>query len=385
MWSPTATSWRSVTRRYRKAAIVKYPARDLVNEVPGILQLHQPVNIFSLRVRGKMRKTHDILKSMTALIVSYIFLFVVAAAILFVAGNAVHARLDARLKGMVHLLVSVPQTPHSLSSRHAHEVAVTADLYARLHELRIPFVLEAAVHGVGEEIHFYLSVAKIHHSHAVRLIETLIPGAYVTHSEEYQLWLENGNVAGGYLRQTFPSCIPLKTGQKGLFEPFLMMLRALSNLAVVGEGAAVQWVVQPAGPAALADVRDHLQKFERGEYHPSRHLHEAFALTPQSIKLIEQKARSPLFAVNCRLVATELAGNAKGLLKNLLSHLETDPQTHPIHNHLAFTAPKDMQDFFKLFLNRRFAPNQTMILTADELATFFHLPGPATAIPKLRR
>jgi hypothetical protein len=271
-----------------------------------------------------------------------------------------------------------------------HEIQLSAELYRRLWELSVPFVLEHAVHGVGEEIHFYVSTPKVYAKKVGRLIETLWPSGYTTATEEYELWLtgspeQGGHIAAGYLEQAQPYCVPLKSGLRGHFEPLLGILRHFSALAAVGEGAAVQWVVRRADPRLIKDIGDHLQKFQKGEYHPSRHVHEKFVLTTQTVKLLEEKANSPLFAVNCRIITAAGSGNAERILTHLGSHFEAGSTTDEQHNHFRLVTPKQIDKTLDAFLNRRFDPGQEMILTADELATYFHLPGSTTAVPKIKR
>ena len=91
----------------------------------------------------------------------------------------------------------------------------------------------------------------------LRLIETLWPTGYVTPAEDYELWLDStpendGHIAAGYLTQVKPYCIPFKSAEKAHFEPFLGVLRHLSNLAAIGEGAAIQWTVRTADPRRLS-------------------------------------------------------------------------------------------------------------------------------------
>ncbi len=328
---------------------------------------------------------------MNVLATSYLFLFFIIAIGLFLIGRLVEKMLMRQRQGWVRLLVIVPQGLINPFANHKpHEINQSAELYRRLSELNIPFTLEASVHIVGEEILFYISVPTLYSKDTSRLIETLWPSGYVARADEHELWLGNatesdGHVAGGYLAQARPYCIPLKHAQKGHFEPFLGVLRHLSSLAAVGEGAAIQWVVRRADPRLVEDIGSHLQKFERGEYHPSRHVHEQFILTPETVKLLEAKVKSPLFAVNCRIVTAAATGNASELLDHLASHFEAGSTTSDQHNNFKLIKPKQTDRLIEAFLNRRFEPTQEMILSADELATYFHLPGSSTAVPKIHR
>lgn len=328
---------------------------------------------------------------MELLSTTYLLLFFTLAWVLIYVGYLFEQKMTAGRRGWGRLAVIIPKGAIQPSAQEHHsEVNQSAELYKRLGELHIPFTLETAVHSVGEEIHFYILVPRFALRKTAKLIESLWPTGSVAHADEYDLWLaetpaEGGHIAGAYLTQAKPFCIPLKTAFKGHFEPFLGLLRRLSGLAAVGEGAAIQWVIKSADPRLINDIADHLQKFRGGEYHPSRHVHEKFMLTPETIKLLEAKAQSPLFAVNCRVVAARSGGNGRAILKDLVGHMEEVTTVSDQHNAFVMATPKSADKFLDAFFNRRFEPAHEMILTADELATYFHFPGSMTATPKIKR
>ena len=322
---------------------------------------------------------------------SYLLLFFIIAFGILAIGRMVEKMLMQMRHGWVRLLIIVPQgLVNPLANHRPHEIFQSAELYKRLGELNIPFTLETAVHSVGEEIHFYLYVPTFFSKNVCKLVESLWPSGYITRADDYELWLGNspensGHIAAGYLAQVKPYCIPFKSAQRGHFEPFLGILRHLSGLAAVGEGAAIQWIVRKADPRLIEDIGDHLRKFQEGEYHPSRHVHENFLLTRDTIKLLEEKVSSPLFAVNCRIITTGSGGNAKQLLEHLASHFSAGSATGREHNQFKLEEPKQPERLIDAFLSRRFEPSQEMIITANELATYFHFPGPTTAAPKIKR
>lgn len=328
---------------------------------------------------------------MEVLALSHLLLFFIMAFGLLIIGRLIEKLVMQKRHGWVRLLVIVPQgLINPFANHRPHEIDLSADLYKRLNELNIPFALETAVHNVGEEIHFYISVPTLYSKTTAQLIESLWSNGYVRTAEDYELWLGNspknhGHVSAGYLSQAKPYCVPLKSSHRGHFEPFLGILRHMSNLAAVGEGATIQWVVRKADPHLAIDIGNHLQKFRRGEYHPSRHVHEHFILTPKTIKLLEEKVSSPLFAVNCRIITAATTDTAENLLSHLASHFEAGSTTGDQHNNFKLVKPKQIDRLLDAFLSRRFEPSQEMILTADELATYFHLPGSTTSVPKIKR
>ncbi len=289
------------------------------------------------------------------------------------------------------LLLIVPESLiNPFAAHRPHEIALSSELYKRLGELNIPFTLEAVVHTLGEEIYFYIIVRNRDKRRVHSLVESLWPTAYLNDAQEYDLWLddkaEKGNVVGGYLTLVRPYSIPLKTADRGHFEPFLGLLRGLSTLAAVGEGAAVQVIVRPADSHALASVGEYLQKLENGTYHPSKHMHEEFIITPETIKRVREKVGSPLLRVNFRIITSTTTGDAEKIFKHLTKHIEESSHDRAQqHNVFAAKIPKDQLSLTRDFLEYSFNDAQEMIMSTDELATYFHLPGPTTAAPKIKR
>ena len=323
---------------------------------------------------------------------SYLLLFVLVGIVIFFLGRALENRMERDARRYVRLLVIIPRSRHGNGlGRDKHEFECSVDLYKRLGELRIPFALESVVHGLGEEIHFYLCVTKRHMKAAERLVLSFWPSAYIAEAEEHELWISSEAaggiaIAAGYLTQTSPYLLPLKTAIKGSFEPFFGLLQHLSSLAAIGEGAAVQWIVRPADPRITADVGKHLQALQSGSYHPSKHLHEKFVATPDSLKILAQKAASPLFAVNARIVIAGPQKSAEEILARLASHFATSSVAGSQYNSLTVvSAKKNTERLLDAFTARSFEPAQEMILTAEEVATYFHFPGNNTTAPKIRR
>lgn len=329
---------------------------------------------------------------MELLAYSYFLLFVLIGIGIFFLGRILESRMEKDSRSWVRLLVIIPKSRHAHGlGRDKHELESSADIYKRLGELRIPFALESVVHGLGEEIHFYLCVTRQHSRAATRLLLSFWPSAYVAEAEEHELWIGSeapgGNsIATGYLTQAAPYLLPLKTAIRGNFEPFFGLLQQLSGLAAIGEGAAIQWVIRPADPRIIADIGKHLQSLQSGSYHPSKHLHEKFVLTPDSIATLAQKASSPLFAVNARIVVSGPQKSAADILARLSGYFSASSAAGSQYNSLTVVSTKKhTEHLLDAFTARSFEPAQEMILTAEEIATYFHFPGSNTLAPKVRR
>lgn len=328
---------------------------------------------------------------MEELATSYILILCLSGIGLLLLGRLIELRMLRSRKEWVRLLIIVPQGLAAPLLKHSEkEIALSTELYKRLGELGIPFTLEAAVHALGEEIHFYMCVPRYGERRTIQLIETLWRSAYVHHADEYEVWLPDApttqeHITAGYLTLAKPYSLPLKVAHKGNFEPFSGVLRALSNLGSMGDGAAIQWVIKPADPRLMRDVGEHLNRLEKGEYHASRFIHEDFLVTPGATNALREKAHAPLFAVNCRIISARTHGNASFALDSITKAYVAGSLQGTQYNSFAVNNTRNPQKLITNFLNNTFEPAQEMILSAEELATYFHLPGPTTPFPRIKR
>jgi hypothetical protein len=289
------------------------------------------------------------------------------------------------------LLFVIPEEfTNPFGKEQPHEMDVSAELYRRLHELAIPFGIEIVVHSLGEEIYFYIlarhkDVYRVH-----KLVESLWPNSYLNQSEEYDLWLGHSadinHVKAGYFELKRLYSIPLRTALEGSFEPFGHILRQLSALAPIGEGVALQMLIKPADEKTNLAIGEYINKLEAGQYHQSKHVHEEFLITPDTIKKVKQKVSSPLFAVNARLIATASSGQAERVFKQIGKQIESDSlDSTGQHNQLVLRTAKQLPELINAFLHFEFNESQQITLNAEEIATYCHLPGSHISAAKLKR
>ncbi len=325
---------------------------------------------------------------MTPLAVSYFLFLLIITGLVVVIGRAIERKIDSNLQKSSRLLVIVPQGLINPFREHRpSEIALSQELYRRLGEFNISFTLEVEVYGVGEEIQFFITVALHNKKRVVRLIETLWPTVSVEEIDGYENWhsgTDGSTLTIGYLQQRKPYSMPIEVAHRGHYEPFSHTLRQLSRLTPLGEGAALQWVVRPANPGIAEDINELLRQLGAGHYHISRHLHETFVITPENLKLIKQKVAQPLFIITARVAAaSDHLNRANAIVHALAKTLEG--RSSDQLNQLALQEIKQSDRTIDAFLSRSFEPAHSIILSAEELATVFHFPGPTTPIPKIRR
>lgn len=321
------------------------------------------------------------------LALGYIFFLVLVLWFAFTIMNyATHRRFWARHRYEL-LLIRVPQgsevqpfgATHTLS-----EMGATAELIERLAGYHITFALEAAVHHVGEEIHFYIYIPKAKKREIVAHIQSIFSGAEVE-AGDYDVWMEGGAVEVAYIHQAKPFLVPLSSAAKPTRDVFADVLRRFSQMKVIGEGAAIQWIIRPFSPKRRNECVRTIAALRGGSARSFRLIDEGFLVTPQTIEILEEKLESPLYSVNCRIaIAHADKAEAKRIMKSIGEAL-AGASTGMLYNELYVAPAKKADRALALFTRRSFDEKEEMVLSARELSNIFHFPTRHSASPKAHR
>ena len=145
------------------------------------------------------------------------------------------------------------------------EIGRTEQLIANLAALGKPFVFEAAVPHIGEEIHFYLAIPKRLQEIAAKQIQGLWNGASVTPAaEDYNIFNPAGAVAGAYVTQKETYALPVRTYAEIGADTFGAIVGGLSKINAIGEGAAIQIVARPAPAKSKKMISDAIKNIRKG-------------------------------------------------------------------------------------------------------------------------
>ena len=352
---------------------------------------------------------------MPFLIIAGIAILTVLAFIaLFFAYKIAKRRLIGSLFGLRLLAIELP---HRLEDKDKaellKEINRSSQLFSSLANLKIHFVFEMAVHNVGEDIMFYLAVPESAIQFAMSQIHGLWPEAQVKTADEYTIFHLGGGVSGAYLKQKTNYVLPIRTFDEAELDTFAPIISNFSNLELVGEGMALQVLAKPAVSSAknkiskaIYELRkgkklpDMLQESSLGSADPFKkigeiskilspenskkaELKEPVIVDEEAVKIVSKKISKPLFEVNVRLIASAISQfQADNLLESLAGSFQQF--SAPLHNELKVIKPKNLKNLIFRYTMREFDSGQTMVLNADEMASFFHLPITATGVPKIK-
>ena len=262
--------------------------------------------------------------------------------------------------------------------------------------------LEAAVHHIGDQIHFYVSVPEKFVPFVSRQIEGLFKDARVEEAQEYNIFQPEGYTEALYLKQDAYYALPLRTYTESDSDTFSPILSTLSKIQEIGEGIAVQVIIQPIDSSYKKNILTALRNLKKGGKFEdavggSIKLKDFFGGAPTSpegkekeqnidqegIKMIEQKLSKPLVLVNYRiLISATTQMQVDALRESIVGSFKQFEA--PLRNKLKIIRVKNTHKIAYQFSFRQFDAHQAIVLNTEELVSMFHLPTSSTLASKIK-
>lgn len=341
-------------------------------------------------------------------IISFLIGAVLGLAVYFIFRFLIRRRIFESLS-LALFLIKIPKEnlPQSAPEKDFKlEINRFEQLLAGLVAIKKPFIFEVAVPHVGEEISFYLSVPKRSSETAIKQLQGLWNGASVELSvDDFNIFNGNGVTSGAYIMQKESYALPVRTYAELGLDSFASIVGGFSKINEIGEGASMQVVLRPAGSDAKKKIHGFIGALKKGESLRKVFGHEfplsfsefSHALNPKkeeeekkeriidedAVKALEAKIAKPLYEVNVRLLTS--AGSkfqAEDILEGLLAGFGQFGA--PNRNEFKIIKPRNVKALARQFIFRNFEPSQNMILSSEEVASFFHLPALSTETPKIK-
>lgn len=334
----------------------------------------------------------------------------------FVLLGAIRTRASiARSIGMSLFLITLPRDPSAPGQQKSEKesISVMEQLYSSFANLHVtgwnkflygePYIaIEMAVHHIGEEIHFYMSVPRSYEQIFEKQVHGFFPSAQVEKVKDYNVFNPQGVSAGAYFKLKQSPILPFKTYQKLEADPLSELATALSKLEKEGEGAAIQILIRPShqlGFRSLAQkVAREMQKglpfskamslAKSSNKQQAKPGEQAQAMSPfedDVIKAIQIKASKPLFDTNIRIV---VSANDQSRAEQILNDIAgsfvqfSSPDTNSLD--MTKVHSKALNKLLFNFSFRLFDNFQTNVLSTDEITSLFHFPLGTTFAPRLK-
>ncbi len=274
-----------------------------------------------------------------------------------------------------------------------------------------------------KKISFYVNCPRHLQQLVEKQIQAQYPHAYIEEVKGYNPFQKNGKLEVEELQLSKQYVYPFRTYKSTETDPLNALTNAMSKLSE-NEGAAIQYIIRPAGTAWQSRPRRMALEIQQGkspelvekghayrlligllrgvgrglagtgsnkQYQPS-HIHKDLSgyaspiqLTPMQqeiVKKLEEKASRPGYEANIRIVTSStIPGNAQVHMRNLLaSFLQYNM---PPFNGIR-TKKRDKDDILKDYIFRVFRDHSNCILNTEEITSLWHLPTPYIETPNIK-
>ncbi|MEP7166903.1 MAG: type IV secretion system DNA-binding domain-containing protein [Candidatus Woesebacteria bacterium] len=242
--------------------------------------------------------------------------------------------------------------------------------------------------GVGSilkpEDHFTFEIVALHESIAfyvtvpaelTDLIEKQIYGAYpsaeIEEAEEYNIFSEGGKVAFAALTLASQTYLPIKVYKDLPTDGLSLLSSALSKMDE-GEGAIVQFVLEPAGPGWQRAGSKYVADTKKKESDPQK---ASYNHDPKKLDAIETKASKPGFKVALRVVVSSIdARRANSHLTNILgAFAQFSSPTNSFKRSRILFKQLFMVDFIYRYMP--LFDRGAFVLNSEEMSTILHFPN----------
>jgi len=279
------------------------------------------------------------------------------------------------------------------------------------------FTLEIAVSGEREDIAFYIAVPSDKEDLFEKQLLSIFPKARAHHvPADYNVFLYGGATEISYAMYTNDAILPLKDYRDFEHDPLSVLINALTKIEAVGEGAAIQFVINPIGRMYEKRYQKVLEKLEKGsplskalldtplgikdevfktmrnllytEKKQKPDIPQKEFIDEQSIEQVQRKLETPIPSINIRLVASaKTSERAHTILSDIESSFN---QLYNMNgNRLRFEriTKKAVFGLAKQFTFREYSPKQALPMSVRELTTIMHFPTHtvSSSTPQLHR
>ncbi len=264
------------------------------------------------------------------------------------------------------------------------------------------FSLEIALSAESDEIIFYAAVPRERRELFEKQIIGVYPKARLKEQvNDYNIFNNEGASFGMTAEFTETAALPIKTYDQFEADPVQVILSSFSKLKHTGEGAAIQFLIRPAGAKFIERYGKMLDKIRHGmtlkeavkeqsaAYMVGKKtLNFVFGETKkedkvkvshveeEAIRLISEKIKSTIVEANIRVIASaQTVDRAQGIIKDVISGFHQFTETKG--NQLTFDVKKARANnkLFHDFSYRIFRENESLPLNLKELTTLAHFPS----------
>jgi hypothetical protein len=277
------------------------------------------------------------------------------------------------------------------------------------------YTLEIALSNEGRDIMFYAAVP----TEKADLFEKQILGFYSNAKiseakNDYNIFTPDGFAVGSYAKFAETQVFSLKTHDNIEHDPMNVIVNAFSKLKEKGEGAAIQFVIAPAGDSLVKKFSNILWRVKNEGIRAKEAFKLASSFDREAVKVLKdifftsakemkerkdkkevnekdvervgEKIKSTILEASIRIVVSaETHQRAKDILREIESAF--NQFSDPLSNSLEWERLEggNARDFFHNFSFRLWEEKEMLALNLKELSTLFHFPIGVSSSPQLKQ
>lgn len=274
------------------------------------------------------------------------------------------------------------------------------------------FTLEIAQSNDSPQVIFYASIPQDKAELFEKQLLSIHPQAKITEiTDDYNVFTENGAVAGSVAKFVTHEVFPLRTYEQFEYDSMNIFLNTFSKLAEHGEGVAIQFLIRPEGGETMKRFMKVLEKVKKGESikEASKMFSEfdrefgtaikglIFGIKEKkedekektvddfAITNITEKIKSTIQGVSIRIITSAATEErAKQILHDVESAFRQFDNPHG--NSLEFVPKKgkELSGLLHNFSYRLFDDAHSISCNLKELVTLIHFPSGISTSPQLK-
>lgn len=241
-------------------------------------------------------------------------------------------------------------------------------------------IISVEIVALREDIAFCISAPERIKDMVQKQVHGAYPQADISEIEEMNIFSEKSRVAFAPVVMDKASHFPLRSYKDLPNDGLSLLTSALAKMGE-GEGATVQFLIQPVGESWKKKGRKYMSGEKKREASPDK---ATYTHDPKEMEAISNKIEKEGFRVSIRVVVSGKTDySADAHLKNILG---TFAQFSSGYNRLkkgrVFFKHLYMIDF--LYRYMPFFNRGTFVVNSDELATMIHFPNKTIETPHIR-
>jgi hypothetical protein len=269
------------------------------------------------------------------------------------------------------------------------------------------FTLEVALSNESDQVIVYAAIPNKHLSLFEKQVLAFYHDAKIRDiPDDYNIFNQKGGSVGAYASFSERSVLPIKTYDNIEHDPMNTILNVFSKLKTKGEGAAIQFIIAPAGNRFINDfhkilddvkdgmsvkyANDNFYKFNKAFLKASKELifgikkegekKEKYTKGRESVdegavEKIGNKMKSTIMKANIRIIASaDTKERAHSILKEIESSFNQFSEAASNSIFFEELSDIDLKKLFHDFSYRTFSSDKILPMNLKELASVFHFP-----------